>query len=305
MISSRLFSNKDFKLYEEILLEYSSFNSLNEDFLGIYNRSSLFNKIQYKAGARLLFNDETPIVFIWSETRNEESKIRTIIPFKEFYNLSYKDLKDIMPTFVSSLPIYLDIAKFEYLMNGKSENEKLLAIMGYNLDQGVLRMEMNLQEIEEFNEKIQVKIFKVEDLKRRVDIQNKIFHSKYRIPINATDILLEISKKNYLPKLSFFCIYNGEYIGFGQISKYKKMYFLVNFGLVPEYRQMGLSKPFLHQIINATKREGAETLYLDVSSKNEQAVRLYRGVGFKAYDNTFTWVYEVGDGVSFKDKNME
>ncbi len=299
MISARLFSNKDFKLHEESLLKYAFFNTLNEDFLGIFNRSSLFNKIQYKAGTRLILKNEKPVVFIWSETRSEDSKIRSIIPFDEFYNLSYQDLKSIMPTFLSSLPIYLNITKFEYRMNGISENEKLLEIMGYKLDQGVLRMEMKLVESEALVEDIKVKNFKVEDLKRRVEIQNKIFHSKYRIPINTTDIMLEISKKSYLPKLSFFCLHNDEYIGFGQITKYKKKYFLVNFGLIPEYRGKSLSKPFLYQIINASKREGIETLYLNVSSKNDTAVALYKSVGFKAYDNTFNWVYEAVDKESF------
>jgi hypothetical protein len=177
MIKAHLFSNKDFKLYEDTLLGYAKFNSLNEDFLGIYNRSSLFNKIQYKAGARILFSDNVPMVFIWCETRNGHSKIRTVIPFKEFYQLSYGELTDIIPLFALSLPVYLDVTKFEYLMNGPSENEKILQVMGFKLDQGVLSMEMDLTGDGDFDKEIEIKQFKVDDVKKRVEIQNKIFYS--------------------------------------------------------------------------------------------------------------------------------
>lgn len=295
MIDVHLFSNKDFKLYEKTLSNYDEFNSLNEDFLGIYNRSSLFNKIQYKAGARLLFHDNEPVVFIWCETRNGLSKIRSIIPFEGFYNLSYRELLEIIPSFTDALPIYLDISKFEYIMNGPDENEKLLEIMGFHLNQGVLRMQIDLSNLKESTKQIEIKQFKVEDVKKRVELQNKIFHSKYRIPINSTDILLEISKKTYLSNLSFFCLYNGEYIGFGQISKTKTKHFLVNFGIIPEYRGKGLSKIFLHEILNVVKAEGIQMLYLDVSSNNDRAVKIYRDAGFESQDSTITWMYVIKD----------
>ena len=69
----------------------------------------------------------------------------------------------------------------------------------------------------------------------------------------------------------------------------------MNFGIIPDYRGLGLSKPFLYQIINAAKQEGVETLYLDVNSKNDLAVNLYKDIGFISHDNTFTWIYHHED----------
>ncbi len=295
MIDVHLFTNKDFKLYEKTLSNYDEFNSLNEDFLGIYSRSSLFNKIQYKAGARLLFKENEPIVFIWCETRNGISKIRSIIPFEGFYDLSYQDLLEVIPSFTNALPIYLEISKFEYEMNGPDDHERILEIMGFQHNRGIITMQLDLSNLKESKEHIKIKHFKVDDVKKRVELQNKIFHSKYRIPINSTDILLEISKKSYLPNFAFFCLLDEEYIGFGQITKSKTKYYLVNFGIIPEYRGKGLSKLFLHEILNAVKKEAIQRLYLDVSSNNEPAVKIYRDAGFESQDSTLTWMYVIKD----------
>ena len=69
----------------------------------------------------------------------------------------------------------------------------------------------------------------------------------------------------------------------------------MNFGIIPEYRGKGLSKLFLHEILNAVKKEAIQRLYLDVSSNNEPAVKIYRDAGFESQDSTLTWMYVIKD----------
>lgn len=291
MVSTEQLTSKDFQTYREELMRYRDFNELNESLVDFYSKSSLFNKIQYRSGARILKYEDRPFMIIWSETRNYNVKVRSIIPIGDMESFDDLPFSEIMDLFKESLPQHLDIHQFEYLVLKNDLNSKVLHQMGYKMRRGILKMTLPLEYILKPKDEALLKKFRIEDIKARVDIQNQIFDNKYRLPINTTDILIEVSKKSYIPDLSFFYVYEGKYIGYGQVNTSNNQYFLVNFGLIPEYRGKGLSRSFLLTILSKAKSYGIETLHLEVNEDNTGAVNLYHSVGFTDDESTCTWIY--------------
>lgn len=291
MVSTEQLTSKDIHTYREELMRYKEFNELNESLVDFYSKSSLFNKIQYRSGARILKYEDRPFMIIWSETRNYNVKVRSMIPIGDILNVEGLPFSELMALFKESLPQHLDIHQFEYIALQNEFNSKVLSQMGYKMRRGILKMTLPLASMEKLKDEALLKKFRIEDIKSRVDIQNQIFDNKYRLPINTTDILIEVSKRSYIPELSFFYVYQGRFIGYGQINTHDNEYYLVNFGLIPEYRGKGLSRTFLLTILGKAMNYGIETLHLEVNEDNMSAVNLYHSVGFTDDDSTCTWIY--------------
>ncbi len=291
MVLSEQLKTKDLQTFKNQLLEYEKFNELNENLYDMYSKSSLFNKIQYRAGSRVITYQSKPVMMIWSETRSFNVKIRSIIPLVDIEELKEIPLSGVMEVFRDSLPQHLDIHQFEYVVIRNEMNDQLLKFLDFEMRRGIKRMHLDMTDLVEPEKTVTLKKFKIEDIKARVDIQNRIFDNKYRLPINSADILIEISKRSYIPELSFFYLYENQYIGYGQINKNENQFFLVNFGVIPEFRGRKLSKDFLLNLLEKGKIYGIKELYLDVNEQNIKAVGLYNSVGFTDRHNNCSWLY--------------
>ena len=291
MVLSEQLKTKDLQTFKKHLLDYKQFNELNENLYDIYSKSSLFNKIQYRAGSRVITYQSEPVMIIWSETRSFNVKIRSIIPLIDIEELKVIPLDDVMEVFRDSLPQHLDIHQFEYVVIRNKTNDQLLKLLDFEMRRGIKRMYLDMTDLVEPGNAVTLKKFRIEDIKARVDIQNRIFDNKYRLPINSADILIEISKKSYIPELSYFYLYENKYIGYGQINKNENLFFLVNFGIIPDFRGKKLSRDFLLNLLEKGKSYGIKELYLDVNEQNTKAVGLYNSVGFRDEYNNCSWLY--------------
>ncbi|HBW13450.1 MAG TPA: hypothetical protein DEF30_06495 [Proteiniclasticum sp.] len=284
---------KDLQYYKKELLKYREFNDLNENLYDRYMKSSLFNKIQYRSGTRIICYHEDPVLILWSETRNYNVKMRSIVPLKSFAELKTQPLAQVMDAFLESLPIHLDIHQFEYTTIDNEENHILLTEMGFTYRKGLLRMKRKLDLPPKVSREVEIKRFQIEDVKARVELQNQIFDNKYRVPLSVTDVLLEISKRTYIPELSFFLVEEGQYVGYGQINRQEDCYFLVNFGIAPDFRGKGRSRDFLYAILSRAKELDIQEIYLDVNEDNFRAKELYLSSGFQEEKSTCTWLYYI------------
>lgn len=293
MVRAEAFQVRDLERYKNQLLAYKKFNALNENLYKRYGESSLFNKIQYRSGTKILWEGLDPLMILWTETRNYNAKLRCLIPLQKEEVLLRMPLEEIMPAFHEALPKHLDVHQFEYITTDEPFNENILQRMGFMYRRGLLRMARSLKDVPMNPEEIILEKVQIEKIKDRVALQNVIFDNKYRIPLTVTDVLLEISKKTYVPDLSFFLVEEEHFIGYGQITKQPEGFFLVNFGLVPEYRNQGKSKGFLLEILRKAREYGVDEVFLDVNEDNIRAKRLYEEMGFHLETNTCTWLYYV------------
>jgi hypothetical protein len=84
----------------------------------------------------------------------------------------------------------------------------------------------------------------------RVMLQNEIFGElKGRIDLTLGEVYEEERKNSFLKDMCFILSVNESQAGYGQIIFMEDMYYLVNFGIIPEYRSKGYGNYFLSQII--------------------------------------------------------
>lgn len=115
----------------------------------------------------------------------------------------------------------------------------------------------------------------------RVELQNKIFGNiNGRKELTLEEVLNEQKGSKFLKDLCFVLEENNQPIGYGQIIIMDDSYYLVNFGIIPEFRGRGYSKYFLSNVIKKCQEYGIDDLYLSVDNANYNAVNLYKKIGF-------------------------
>ncbi|NPA42082.1 MAG: ribosomal protein S18-alanine N-acetyltransferase [Aquificae bacterium] len=90
-----------------------------------------------------------------------------------------------------------------------------------------------------------------------------------------------IEREFKLPYSLRFVLEDGEkVVGYAILWLIKEEAFIMTFAIDPEYRNRGLGKFFLKELINRLK-DKTKLLQLDVRKTNLPAIRLYRSLGFK------------------------
>lgn len=121
----------------------------------------------------------------------------------------------------------------------------------------------------------------------RVKLQNKIFgYINGRRELTLEEVYNEECDISFLNDMCFFICKDNVKIGYGQIIKMKSQYYLVNFGILPEYRCNGYGYYFLSKIISTCYKKGIKELYLTVDNLNLPAIKLYEKVLFKEIYNS-------------------
>lgn len=293
MIKAGQMTRREIEEYKDTLMRFTEFNAYNEDFYASYSSASMLVKMQLRSSVRIIrFNDE-PIFFIWFDIRSYNSVLRSIIPFDRAYELKDQDFFHmIIPAFIKSVVPRAESGRYAYQALENEENTMLLKLMGFSLDESVLVMRIDTQEIPEPSASLEVIDFRLEDIQDRVQIQNNIFNDKYRIPLNKSDILIEISKRIYIPEASMFLMKDSRKIGYGQIIKGVEGNYLVNFGIIEERRGQGYSRDFLVYVLNRGKELGFREIFLEVNAYNIKAVNLYNSIGFRVIKKKDKWIYK-------------
>jgi ribosomal protein S18 acetylase RimI-like enzyme len=123
----------------------------------------------------------------------------------------------------------------------------------------------------------------------RVGLQNKIFNNiENRIELTMEEVLSEQLSPRFLMDFCYIFEKYREPVGYGQIIKFDNKYFLVNFGIISDYRNKGYGFYFLNNILRECAKKGIDILYLSVNKDNESAINLYKKIGFVEIYNLMT-----------------
>lgn len=127
----------------------------------------------------------------------------------------------------------------------------------------------------------------------RVKLQNDIFGNiEGRRELSIIEVYNEESKSTFLKDMCFILDIEGDPAGYGQILIIEGEYYLVNFGVTNKYRNRGLGRYFLSEIIYRCCLFGINHLYLCVDNDNLPAINLYAKIGFKELYNKFDIVFK-------------
>lgn len=147
-----------------------------------------------------------------------------------------------------------------------------------------MQLNLNSHDFNNFNipDNIIIKKMKLgEEEPLRVELQNQIFsHIKNRKNITINQVLAEEKNPDFIEDMCFILYVDEKPSGYGQILFSNNKYYLVNFGIIPQFRGMNYGLYFIYSIFKLCIESNIKTLYLSVDNSNFSAIELYKRVGF-------------------------
>ena len=257
----------------------SDFNSMNLDFFDTYDEANILKKMFYRKFVRILTKEDKTIGYIW-----EKPLLKGLYKIQSLYLDKDNITKENILRLIGN-------KNKDYILYYKGEVSILdtLNDIGFNFRNKTLILSIDLKD--KFNESREgisykrVILGKDEDL--RCDIQNKIFNNKNRIPLTIDDIYYDELQKYYYNEGALFIQLDNNVIGYGQIIIDNKVPYIVNFGILDEYKGKGFGRIFLHHLLNLIIDEGFQSSLIKVDKENIKAVNLYKSTGFKEIEENY------------------
>ena len=97
---------------------------------------------------------------------------------------------------------------------------------------------------------------------------------------------------------------DGEILGFAGILKNVDFVEIMNIVVKKKYRKQGIGEKLLQELINISIKENYEKIELEVNSKNEPAVNLYKKFGFKEVGLRKKYYNNIDDAI-LMEKNIK
>ena len=293
------------KLYEENFQR----ETYDKDFFEYYYNQSFIPKIFLKKFVKLFMYNGEFIGYIWYEIPID-SQIKV---FSLYVEDNYIDIitNDILKRFNEKYLVY------ESIENRNSN--KLLSNLGFRKARPSIIINLKLNEYNKTNEitnlkstlKYDMKLlnllniysnekyddilisFQKVDIKNdallRCEIQNNVFKNIDRVPIEVEDIENDFKQDYYIEDLAIFMKINNVVVAYGQIIYIRKMYTVVNFGVVDIFRGKGLGKLLLDNLISKAREKNISELALGVDKDNVNAISLYKWIGFNNRYDIARW----------------
>lgn len=286
--------------FKKLYCENFKLKSYNKDFFKCYENQNFLVKFLYRKYIKLIKYNNIYIGYIWYENSYDNYvKVWALYidpKYKEKLNIN------ILSFFNNNYLAYEEIER--------EENDLILKTLGFVKNGYTILLSMNTKDFDyktnnyilNYNrEKLMIKLLsnnidfsfrkfiKGKDEKLRCELQNDIFNKWNRMPLNVGDIYADMAQDYYLDEFSFLGVLNKIPIGYGQIIFNRNMYTIVNFGIISNFRSLGLGRIFLNEIINSAKVNKINDLYIRVDSENIAAINLYKSIGFKEETKVILW----------------
>lgn len=277
----------------------------DKDFFKCYNNQNFLIKFLYRKFMRIIKLNNTDIGYIWCEAPMDNYiRVWALYIDSNYINLINK-----------STLSYFDNSTLSYEAIDNVENSIILERLGFKKIKYTSLMEMNIEDYsntdriyEVYNEMVKKlhwskninsktlfstrKLVVGKDEELRCNIQNDIFGEWNRRPLTVEDIYNDMTQDYFLKDLCIFGMINNSYIGYGQIIFNREMFTIVNFGIVNDFRGIGLGKLLLHEIILYAKKSGIKNLAIRVDCTNINAINLYKWIEFKEKYKIVIWERE-------------
>jgi ribosomal-protein-alanine N-acetyltransferase len=120
----------------------------------------------------------------------------------------------------------------------------------------VVLQKMDIKDLDE--------VFSIETSDSLTPWSKNIFVEEMRNPL-AYCFVMKTEDGSKQPVIGFICFRN--------ITEESE---LLNIGVRPDYRQLGIGKKLMHFYIDFSRQRGIQTFYLEVHSSNQSAIHLYQ-----------------------------
>ena len=266
------------KLYNENYRSYIC----DKDFFTLYDKESFILRYLLRKQVRLFKFNNKYIGYIWYDESKKcnTNSIYSIYVLEEYINL----FDSTSLSFVKCDTLKFDIEENKNI-------KKLLNKLGFVILSNVCLMKFEFPlKLIEVNEELEFRHFvKNHDENLRCEVQNNIFYSENRVPLEPDYIFEEENQDYYINDFSVFLCNKNNCIGYGQIILSNGLYTIVNFGIIEEYRCQGYGQTLLNYLIELCQINSINDIYIRVEKDNYKAVSLYNKVGFRECASYYTW----------------
>jgi len=261
-----------------------SINSMNEDFLKLYEKCNFFEKFLLRKQVRLLMYHNNLIGFIWC-----------IYPEKntcEIKSMEIGDYDDLTSAYNHLLNSISTNKNITYYSVSNSISMEILEALGFKKTEGTIEMFFDVNKMKDLEVPEAIKFQKLKrgkEEKIRCHMQNEVFENKDRLPLSVEDIIFDEEQDYYLDDGAIFIKENNEYVGYGQIINDDETAMIVNFGIKKEFRGKGYGKCLINYLVKLAKAFGYDKVFIKVDSCNKAAISLYEAMGFTLYKECYKW----------------
>ena len=283
MIYYEKLNSKNFSSLIELVDEFSKINNYRCNIVEIYNKLNFIKKFFYKNKVTLILLDDKYIGYIYYDFITIDTITINDLYIKEDF-LDYVNIKDFnkFKNKILIYQVYEDELTKKIVLQNDFKRRKTTKLLHLDI--------LYFHKIYE-NKRISFRTFKKNaDETLRCNLQNNIFYSNDRIPLEIKDIKYEEKQEFYKKDLCIFMLLDNKEIGYGQIVYNKNMYMIVNFGVLKEYRGLGYGEYFLNYLVNMAYNLNIKDLYIRVDYENYKALNLYNKIGFKFLGYYTTWI---------------
>jgi len=134
------------------------------------------------------------------------------------------------------------------------------------------------------------RLFSFEELSlsEQTDCFNRSFED-YVIPIHLTPSQLEkrYEREKLRPEVSLACEIDGQLAGMCLNGRNGALAYCGGFGIFQPFRGRGFGRRFFNDVISFQREKGVREYQLEVICENTAAYLLYKGLGFKEFDQVY------------------
>lgn len=259
-----------------------------KEYQELYYRSNFIKRYFLRRNVRLFINGTNCIGYVLLQPLNKKRYI-----VNSMYIKKESDLTKISQVLIRS--IGRDIVLY-YKCKKNSSDFNTLEGIGFEKLDGILLMEIETTDsnsITNMQRNITFQnLIKGKDEKLRCKLQNEIFNNMQRVPLTPQDISVDEEQDYYFDKGAIFMKNGEKYIGYGQIIIEKAQAYIVNLGILREYRNMGYGKILLNFLTQFSGENGFFKVKIKVNLDNSVAIKMYENAGFKVIDESYNWIFK-------------
>lgn len=271
-------SNKNLDKFKKLNNARKEFNFFNKDFFEDYYSCNFIQKYFMKKNVKLLAHSNKVIGYVWYDqgiTGDHSIESMYVVNNPEYID-GYKELISHVEGFRTSRLVYL-CEQTEFTGSILKDAE----FLGKD---GAYLMSLSLKNyFHKENGKDDLSFYQLvveKDESMRLEMQNEVFKSPTRIPLTLDDVFFDEDQDYYYDKGAIFLKKLDKYVGYGQIIFENQWPFIVNLGILPEFRGNGYSRILLNHLLGIIKNQKHDKVYLKVDISNKNAVNLYKSTGF-------------------------
>ena len=277
-------NKNDIKPFLKLNNSRKKFNKLNMDFISLYSNSNSIHQLLLRKRIKILKKSHEIKGYIWIENRTKNIiKINSMSVLENENTIEgYKYLLDSIKS----------PALISYNCIKNPCNYYVLESLGFNRIKGYMEMEILINEPLKINLSKGIsfkRLIKGKDENLRLHLQNEIFKSEDRIPLDIGDIYYDEMQDYYLEDGSIFIEVNENFVGYGQVIIKEEIPQIINFGILNNFQNKGLGSIFIRYLLNIIHSKGYDRAKINVDLFNYPAIAIYKNIGFKEIEEYSNW----------------